>query len=59
LIRKFIVDKNEFAWDLTTLDLIAGVDLSASKDHPDYACVALIVYSIKTKAVIFEDCRII
>jgi deoxyinosine 3'endonuclease (endonuclease V) len=33
--------------------------LSASKNYPDYACAALIVYSIKNKNTVYEDCRII
>lgn len=59
LIRKFIVDKNDFTWNLDTLNLVAGVDLSASKDNPEYASVALIIYSIQTKTVVYEDCRLI
>jgi deoxyinosine 3'endonuclease (endonuclease V) len=39
--------------------LVAGVDLSANKNYPDYACVALILYSIKQKTTVYEDCRII
>lgn len=38
---------------MNTLNLVAGVDLSASKDHPDYACVALIVYNINKKTVVY------
>ena len=49
-----IQEKNNFEWNIDTLDLVAGVDISASKKDTDIACAALVVYSCKMKTVLHE-----
>ncbi|MBP9839330.1 MAG: endonuclease V [Proteobacteria bacterium] len=50
-----IQEKNSFGWDLNTLDLVAGVDISASKHDNDIACAALVIYSCKLKTDLYEE----
>jgi deoxyinosine 3'endonuclease (endonuclease V) len=49
-----IIEKNDFHWNLEELDLVAGVDISASKEDPDVACAALVVFSCKLKQEVYE-----
>ena len=49
-----IVEKNDFKWDVGNLDLVAGVDISASKKDTDVACAALVLYSCKMKTALYE-----
>lgn len=58
-IRERVIEKNDFKWDINTLDLVAGVDISASKEDPDVACSALIVYSCKSKKIVYEQIDIV
>ena len=54
-IRQLIVEKNDYKWDLSTLDLVAGVDISAQKQDTDIACAALVIYSCKLKTSLYEE----
>ena len=54
-IRGMIVEKNDFKWDVGTLDLVAGVDISAAKKDTDVACAALVIYSCKMKTTLYEE----
>jgi len=49
------VEKNHFKWELSTLDLVAGVDISAKKSDTDIACAALVIYSCKLKTSLYEE----
>lgn len=44
---------------MNTLDLVAGVDLSASKTNGDFACCCLTVFSCKQKSVVYENTSLI
>ena len=54
-MRKCILEKDDFGWTPDTLDLVAGVDISALKTDTDIACAALVVFSIKLKCIVHEE----
>ena len=54
-IRGLIIEKNLFDWQPDTLDLVAGVDISAAKQDTDVACAALVIYSCKLKIAVYEE----
>ena len=54
-VRSLIIEKNDFKWDVNTLDLVAGVDISAAKKDTDVACAALVIYSCKMKTSLYEE----
>ena len=53
------MEKNDFKWDLNSLDLVAGVDISASKQENDIACAALVIYSCKLNKIVHQEIEII
>lgn len=42
-------------WNADNLDLVCGVDLSAHVKNTDFACVGLVVWSVKEKEIVYED----
>jgi deoxyinosine 3'endonuclease (endonuclease V) len=58
LIRGKIVEKNEFTWTPFDMDLVAGVDISASKKDTDVACATLIIYSRHLGKALHEESQI-
>lgn len=54
-IKGLLIEKNDFHWKLDDLDLVAGVDISASKEDPDVAFAALVVFSCKLKQEVYEE----
>jgi deoxyinosine 3'endonuclease (endonuclease V) len=53
-----IIEKNDFLWNIANLDLVAGVDISASKADTDIACAALVIYSCQKKIAVYEETEI-
>lgn len=58
-IRQKIVEADAHDWNIDTIKLICGVDLSANKNDPDIACAGLVVYNIREHSVVYEDFEII
>lgn len=52
-IRNKIIMQDDFKWKVEELELVAGVDISFSGKFQNGACAGLVIYSLKTKKIIY------
>jgi deoxyinosine 3'endonuclease (endonuclease V) len=45
--------QDDFKWKVEELELVAGVDISFSGKFQNGACAGLVIYSLKTKKIIY------